>query len=92
MPIRSRRLAALEQVRAPTGCPLCRDRPTRVYLINDDPEPPADCTACGRQVVQMVRRYLLIPGEHDDGEDRGNPTRDARATDPDRVPHLSVLV
>jgi hypothetical protein len=92
MRLQRRRLTALEQRWTTVGCPYCQDHPTHVYLFNDDPEPPADCTACGRHVVQMVRRYILIAGDHDDAEDGGNTTGDARTTDSDRVSHLSPLV
>ena len=53
------RVRALERI-APAGCRRCRDRPSRVHLFDGDPEPPLDCPACGRRVLVLVRRYVLV--------------------------------
>jgi hypothetical protein len=58
----ARRVRARERL-APVGCRVCRDRPSRVYLFEGDPEPDPDCPACGRRVVVLVRRYVLVRGE-----------------------------
>src|SRR5436190_1559367 len=57
----ARGLRALERVWAVAGCRACRDRPSRVYLFDGDQEPSLDCPVCGRRVVVLVRRYVLVP-------------------------------
>lgn len=54
------RLRNLERVWTTVGCRVCRDRPSRVYLFEDDPEPQRDCPVCGRQAVILIRRYHLV--------------------------------
>jgi hypothetical protein len=55
----TRRVRALERI-VPKGCRRCRDRPTRLYLIGDEADPPLACSTCGRRVVVLVRRYVLV--------------------------------
>ncbi len=60
MPRTKRRVPAIERI-APAGRRVCRDRPARVYLFDGDPEPELDCPTCGRRVVVLIRRYVLVP-------------------------------
>jgi hypothetical protein len=55
----TRRVRALERI-APQGCHRCRDMPTRHYLFHGDPDPPIYCPNCGRRVVVLIRRYVLV--------------------------------
>lgn len=56
-----KRVTALERIVSVSGCRACRDRPTRLYFVNDEPEPQLDCSVCGRHVVLLVRRNALVP-------------------------------
>jgi hypothetical protein len=56
-----RRVRALVRVWSVAGCLACRDLPSRVYLFAGDPGPQLDCPVCGRRVVILVRRYVLVP-------------------------------
>ncbi len=51
-----------ERVRAqvPPGCAACRGWPM-VWLIGvDDPEPPAACGQCGREIAAETRVYMGV--------------------------------
>lgn len=69
MRIQARRLTTLERRWTGFDCRSCRNRPTRLFLVNDDPEPAPDCDRCGRHVVHLIRRYILVPGDDRHGQD-----------------------
>jgi hypothetical protein len=55
----TQRVRALELL-TPAVCHVCRHLPPRHYLFDGDPDPPLDCPNCGRRVVILIRRYVLV--------------------------------
>jgi hypothetical protein len=53
---RIRRLERLEEQFTSKSCPMCRDWPALVVQMDDDePDHPTQCSACGREVTQVIR-------------------------------------
>lgn len=50
-----RRLRALEVIYRARPCPTCRDWPALVIVFPDEPAPPAQCPACGRDASHIIR-------------------------------------
>jgi hypothetical protein len=60
--VKAKTVGRIQKLRARIGegCPACKGWPLVWILGDDDPEPPAACSRCGRVFAGLVRVYVGV--------------------------------